>query len=458
MAAELADFIMTQQPLSYGKAAIYPFSSLLTKKLTFETRFGDDVEMFRKGPNGTILVPRALCPIGANDNRSDGKVVLFPNKPKPRPHQQQLFNEVEEFLKEGLSGLVEAYTGFGKTVVGYLAAYVCQRKTLVVTTKEDIFNKWVADAPKFLGISEDEVGIVRGDKCHVIGTKFVVALIQTMSKTEKYPEDIWDDFGLIIFDECHRVPADSFVNVAFMTPAKIRLGLSANTQRSDGKDLLLHAHIGPLRAQTDFQLMVPKILRYHTGWEVPLVRRRFNLPDGTTEVKLVKLPHTAGKTAHIEKIIAADPDRNAMVADTILRVFGKGRKNIIFSTQLEHLRALQRLCIDMGVPGKHTGLYQAARNKTERAEQEKIKVRPVLFTTYVMAGEGTDFPWLDTCTLAMPRANVEQPVGRIRREYEDKSPPTVIDFIDGDSPVFAGYASRRKSWYTSIGAPVIDMD
>jgi superfamily II DNA or RNA helicase len=75
-----------------------------------------------------------------------------------------------------------------------------------------------------------------------------------------------------------------------------------------------------------------------------------------------------------------------------------------------------------------------------------------------MMGEGTDIPWLDTCILAMPRARVEQPVGRIRREYDDKADAVVMDLVDADSPVFAGYASERLKWYRRIGAEVKDMN
>ena len=75
-----------------------------------------------------------------------------------------------------------------------------------------------------------------------------------------------------------------------------------------------------------------------------------------------------------------------------------------------------------------------------------------------MMGEGTDIDWLDTCILAMPRAHVIQPVGRIRRACEDKKPPVVIDIIDEDSPVFKNYAKSRAKWYISIGAIVKDMN
>jgi superfamily II DNA or RNA helicase len=71
-----------------------------------------------------------------------------------------------------------------------------------------------------------------------------------------------------------------------------------------------------------------------------------------------------------------------------------------------------------------------------------------------MASEATNIPWADTCLLMTPRAAVEQIVGRIRREYENKKDPVVIDLVDNDSVVLATYAQSRKKWYASIGAEI----
>jgi len=201
--------------------------------------------------------------------RDVGEKVEFPKRPTPRENQKELFEQTAAFLKMGLSGVVSAYTGWGKTVLGFHAAAEVGRKTLVITTKDDIYKQWYDGAKQFLGLPDWEVGEIRGDKCEVQGTKFCVAMIHSLSKDGRYPDWIAKGFGLIIFDECHRVPAEQFQEVVFMFPALLRLGLSATPKRSDGKDLLVQAHIGPLRAKTDAQEMVPKALRRRDGVEVP---------------------------------------------------------------------------------------------------------------------------------------------------------------------------------------------
>ncbi|QIG76857.1 ATP-dependent RNA-DNA and DNA-DNA helicase protein [Rhizobium phage RHph_Y1_11] len=450
----VAKYIMTEPPLSYGKTAVYPYSYALERKFRFTTRFNEPIELFRRDGN-YIHLPRAVCPVGDNDNRHEGKKVHFPQCPTPRPNQKKMFASVREFIEQGLSGVAVAQTGFGKTILGYLAAYTLQVKTLVITTKEDIFQQWIEGARQFLGCKWYEVGQIRGDKCEVIDTTFCVALVQSLCKDGKYPDWIGDEFGLIIFDECHRMPADYFQTVIDMFPAKVRMGLSATPDRKDGKEIILYTHVGPVRAQDDTENLTPKVLRYMTGWECPM--RYFTDPD-TGHKSYRKIPHSPGKTAHIEELLVNDPGRNAMLLETIKEAYKSDRSHVVFSTRLEHLALLEQACNKLhGIPFKHMGIYKSESTKVGKEEREKIKAKPIIFTTYTMMAEGTNIPWLDTCSLALPRSDVRQAVGRIRREYEDKKFPVVFDFMDLDSPVFYGYANKRHDWYTSIGAEIVEM-
>ena len=455
--AAFASLYRDDQPLSTGATSVYPYNAAVEKKYSFTSRFAETVSLCRvDASKGLMHLPRGLCPIGHQDNRVDGLHVDFPKDPAPRVHQVKLFERTAQFLLAGESGVVSAYTGWGKTVLGFHAAAVVKRKTLVITTKEDIYNMWIEGARTFLGLQPHEIGEIRGDKCEVKGTKFCVAMIQSLSKEGKYPDWIDEEFGLVIFDECHRVPADQFSEVVFMFRAKLRLGLSATPDRSDGKELVVLAHIGPIRAQTEAQLMIPKVLRFNSAWECPRVMR---MDPDSGEKRIVKLPHEPGKTTHVEKIIAADPARNLFLADLIHSAYEKNRQLVMFSTLHDHMKAVHRICHEQfGISGRKMGFYVGAATKAEKSSREREKVKPILFTTFVMMGEGTSLDWLDTCLLAMPRSQVTQPVGRIRREYPDKGTPVVIDVADHDSPVFSGYASTRLKWYNRIGCEIKQMN
>ena len=447
---------MSEKPLRTGATAVYPYSPKLERQFKFTSRFGEEVLLSRVDMKAKeIHVPRGVCPLGVIDQRDPGEPVAFPKSPTPRPHQVELFGETAAFLKAGQSGVVCAFTGFGKTIVGYHAAATLKVKTLVITTKEDIYKQWIEGAKKFLGLPDHLIGEIRGDKCQVNGTVFVVAMIQSLSKDGKYPDWITKGFGLVIFDECHRVNAEQFSEVADMFPAKWRLGLSATPDRADGKELIVYTHVGPVRAKTEAQLMIPKVLRFTSTWECPRVMRA---DPETGERKVVRLPHQPGKTTHVEKMLAADNMRNHMIAQLCQQALEKNRKIVVFSTLTDHLKTLHRACnIAFKISGRQMGFYVGATTKAEKDAREREKVKPIIFATYGMMSEGTSIDWIDTCILAMPRSAVTQPVGRIRREYPDKLPPVVMDVIDGDSPVFQGYANARLKWYRSIGCAVKDF-
>ena len=184
----LSELIRHDPPISYGAMAEYRLTAAIERKYRFTSRFGDEVLLYEadKAANRAYL-PRALCPVGPNDLRDRGEAVVYPKAPVPRPHQVKLFEETAGFLKAGLSGVVSAYTGWGKGVLGLHAAYVLQVKTIVITTKEDIYGQWIKGAQDFLGLEPHEIGEIRGDKCEVIGTKFCVAMIHSLSKAGEIP-------------------------------------------------------------------------------------------------------------------------------------------------------------------------------------------------------------------------------------------------------------------------------
>ncbi|QIG66694.1 ATP-dependent RNA-DNA and DNA-DNA helicase protein [Rhizobium phage RHph_TM16] len=454
MSTGIAKYMMTEQPLETGKMAKYPYSYALERKFRFMTRFDDLVNLYQRDGD-YIYLPRGVCPIGENDNRVEGADVHFPKKPQPRPHQVKMFKDVEEFIGQKLSGVAVAYTGFGKTLLGFLAAWKLQKKTLVITTKEDIYEQWIKGAHEFLGVPKWRIGNIRGDKCEVIDTDFCVALVQSLCKEGKYPDWIGDDFGLIIFDECQRMPADYFQNVVTMFPAKVRLALSATPDRKDGKEIMIYTNVGPIRAAAEAELMIPKVLRYQTAWECPM---RWVTDPVLKTKQLKKIPHTAGKTAHIETFLMNDQIRNKQIVQCIVEAYEAKRSHVIFSNRLEHLDMMLEACNKLHkIPYKDLGVYKSASTKEEKADRERVKVKPIIFTTYSMMNEGTSIDWLDTCTFAMPRSDVRQATGRIRREWEGKKFPVVFDFMDLDSPVFFGYANKRRDWYKQIGAEIVEM-
>lgn len=430
--------LYTEIPQATRAWSVFPYSERLEQRLQTVSRFGEPISLCEKrGDN--LFVARALFPISANDKRVGGLNVSFTNLIKPRDKEQaRLMNETTSLLEREESFITQAPTGSGKTIIGLDAIANIGKKTIVVVTKEDLMGQWRERIQTFLDLTRKEIGIIQGDKCDVRGKKIIIAMIHTLAK-DKYPHYIFDDIGLVIWDECHRANADTFQVSTTMFPAKLRLGLSAEPNRQDGKEVIFKSHIGPTRVIGNSLPMVPKVISINTKWRFP---RKW---DGT------KLDHNPGKSMHITVIMAKDVKRNTLLAKWIYKAYEKGRNIIAFSDLAveKHLGRMKQLLIKFGVPQKDIGYYIGGLTEAQR---DKVKGKRIILATYGSTAEATDIPWLDFAIYLTPRAHVLQPVGRVLREYPDKKIPIIIDPVDFDSGVYRKFYVKRKSFYVKIGA------
>lgn len=438
--------MMAAEPIAYGATAQYPYSDSLAKKFTGISRFKEPYALYRRTGN-VIHLPRAVCPVGQNDNRSDGVDVQFQCNFKPRDADQAHFVSASlAFLKKGLSGISEAPTGKGKTAMAMPVIAGVGKKTLIICTKEDLMlsdDQWLGALRQFLKLPDKDIGVVRQDRCDVAGKKAVIGLVHSLAIENRYPPGTFDDFGLIVWDEVHRMAAESFSNTAFLFPALRRWGLSATPDRKDGKEVVLHANIGPIRVRIEALPMTPKVLHFTSSWKCPRVVRKD--PD-TGEQKIVRLPHGPGRVTHIVKRLMVDDARNDLICKATMMAYSKKRQIVVFSELLDHLEAIRLGLKNMGAKWDEMAMYVGGQSDPERL------TRPLTLTTYAMMAEGTNAPWKDTAVFATPRGDVRQIAGRVLREHPNKPKPILIDITDPDSPVFAGYANSRRSWYRAIGA------
>jgi superfamily II DNA or RNA helicase len=441
--------MVSKQPLWTGAWAAYDYDEQLARRYRLLDRFEQPYLLY-KSQNGKLFLPRAFCPVGEVDKRITGNEIDFDLKYPPRnPEQDRVIVETYEFLEAGQSGIVQAPTGFGKTYCACAVTALLRRPTLVVTTKDDLYEQWIEAANKFLGLPYEKIGRIRQNTCDVAGKPFVVGMIHSLAIEGKYPDWIKTCFGLVHFDEVQRLPADEFSKVAGMFASKWRVGWSATPDRADGREIVFFGHIGPVRVVSDAQPMIPEIFRYHTTYTLPLVPRRIN-----GKYKLVKLPHQAGKVGHVISNMVKDEERNRLIAKLGSMCYKNGRQTVLFSDQREHLETLYGYLLALGVKSSDVAFYVGGIKK---AEKEAAKTKPFLLATYNFMGEGTDVPTLDAAILSTPRSDVRQIVGRVIRSLDGKQTPIVFDLIDDDSPVFEAYASKRMKFYNSVGAKVTNV-
>lgn len=419
--------------------AAYPHEADLERKFTVFSRFDEKVELF-ESREGRILLPRAVCPLGLEDRRVEGPPVQIQSLVQFREGQEAPVKQAGQLLEQGQSFILQAGTGFGKTVMACDLLARIGRRTLIVIPKDDLMTQWWEALLEFTDLTPGDIGVIRQDQMGVSGTKVVLGMLHSLSKRDRYPAWIRKEFGFVIWDEVHRIGAETFSRTASMFPARLRMGLSATPKRQDGKEFVFLAHLGPVRVKAALTPMVPRVLQIPTNWHCPRVPK-----NG----RVVRMPHTFGRVTNVTTRMAKDEARNLLICKMAYAAWKKGRNLVVFSEFLKHLDLIRSGLLAMGVPTKDMGKYIGGM---KQAERDQSASRKIVLATYKMASEGTDYPWWDACLLAIPRADVEQIVGRILREYPDKPQPVVLDLQDTDSPVFQGYARGREKIYRRLGA------
>ncbi|MGH7163178.1 MAG: DNA repair helicase XPB [Planctomycetota bacterium] len=193
-----------------------------------------------------------------------------------RPYQ---VDAVEAFWAGGSarggSGIVVLPCGAGKTIVGMGVMSKLKRKTLVVTTNLTAVRQWQDELRDKCRVAAEDIGEYTGERKDIRPITVTTYQILTYRRT-KTSEFIHfelfrgNDWGLIVYDEVHLLPAPVF-RVTAEIQATRRLGLTATLVREDGKEDEVFTLIGPKR--------------YDVPWKV-LERQGFIAPASCLEVRV----------------------------------------------------------------------------------------------------------------------------------------------------------------------------
>nr|BBH94605.1 ATP-dependent helicase [Thermogemmatispora argillosa] len=153
-----------------------------------------------------------------------------------RPYQQEA---LERWLAAEGAGVVVLPTGAGKTLVAALAIHALRLSTLIVVPTIDLLQQWRLALASMLQLAPATIGLFGG------GDKDLQPItVITYDSAALYPLEL-RRFGLLIFDECHHLPAPTYRQIALSAFTPFRLGLSATPERSDMAHLELEELIGP---------------------------------------------------------------------------------------------------------------------------------------------------------------------------------------------------------------------
>ncbi len=159
----------------------------------------------------------------------------------------------------GGSGVITLPCGAGKTIVGMACMEKVQSSTLILTTSVTAVRQWIAELLDKTTLQEDQIAEYTGAKKDV--RPVTIATYQIMTWRDKkdsafthlalFDERNW---GLIIYDEVHLLPAPIF-RVTAGLQARRRLGLTATLVREDGREEDVFALIGPKKADVPWKVL-----------------------------------------------------------------------------------------------------------------------------------------------------------------------------------------------------------
>ncbi|WP_346111264.1 DNA repair helicase XPB [Nonomuraea maheshkhaliensis] len=190
-----------------------------------------------------------------------------------RPYQR----EAAEAFWNGGSGVVVLPCGAGKTIVGAAAMAHAEATTLIMVTNTVSAHQWKTELLKRTSLTEDEIGEYSGTKKEIRPVTIATYQVMTTRRKGVYSHlELFDarDWGLIVYDEVHLLPAPIFRMTADLQ-ARRRVGLTATLVREDGREGDVFSLIGPKRYDAPWKEME------NQGWIAPAdcVEVRVTLTD-----------------------------------------------------------------------------------------------------------------------------------------------------------------------------------
>jgi superfamily II DNA or RNA helicase/very-short-patch-repair endonuclease len=347
------------------------------------------------------------------------------------------------------TGILSATTAFGKTVVA--AWLIAQRhtNTLVLVHRQQLLEQWVERLRSFLDLPEKSIGRIGGGRRKFIGV-LDVALLQSLVRKGTVDDRV-ADYGHIIVDECHHLPAYSFEQVARRAKAKYFTGLTATVARKDGHHPIVFMQCGSVRHRVNAKSQA--IIR-------PFEHHVFIRP---TSFRPLREPHPDERIQFHDLCteLANDEARNGLICDEVVTVVKEGRSPVILTERREHLDRLfnllspriQHLIVLRGGMGRKDLKAVAERRAAVPREEERL-----LLATGRYLGEGFDDARLDTLFLTMPvswQGTIAQYVGRLHRLFDGKNEVRVYDYADLNVPVLARMFDRRCRGYEAVGYKIL---
>ena len=418
-------------------------------------------------PNSIIAIPR-YCDYGIelykdgklNNDMSSGEDIDIEINVMPRDSYQE--DAINSILYND-HGILCAKTAFGKTYVAINAIAKLKKKALILMHKRDLMYQWKEDFLKYTNLSEDDIQIFTGSKFKS-GKKITITTVQNIgAKIRSEAIELRnkfknENFGITFFDECHTTVGPLMNTMTSRWVFSKRLyGLSATPKRGDELDIVINSILGDI-IYTDNRKMIPVYVSY-----APV---KVDVPSN---IKYYLSKSEKQYTLRYNKWLSKQEKYVNHCSNIIVELIKNNRKILVVGALKELLQVIyDSTCKNMEENNISLdrirlihGTTQIGFDSVKSMSEEDIDIFNCIFSTNKFFSEGLSLNWLDTIVyLTAPSSKslsaIPQLVGRIVRDYKNKTFVNVIDIYNDAFDIEVSRKFSRIKAYTSLNYKILN--
>ncbi|MEU1522935.1 DNA repair helicase XPB [Nocardia rhamnosiphila] len=338
----------------------------------------------------------------------------------------------------GGSGVVVLPCGAGKTMVGAAAMARAKATTLILVTNTVAGRQWRRELLARTSLTDEEIGEYSGERKEIRPVTIATyQVITRRSKGEYKHLELFDsrDWGLVIYDEVHLLPAPVFRMTADLQSRR-RLGLTATLVREDGREGDVFSLIGPKRYDAPWKDIEAQ------GWIAPAecIEVRVTLTDAE------RMAYATAEPEERYKLCSTAHTKIAVVKSILDR--HRGAPTLVIGAYLDQLE-------ELGVALDAPVIQGSTKNKEREALFDSFRRGeiPVLVVSKV-ANFSIDLPEASVAVQVSgtfgSRQEEAQRLGRLLRPKQDGGQAHFYSVVARDT-LDADYAAHRQRFLAEQG-------
>jgi superfamily II DNA or RNA helicase len=418
-------------------------SDYLVKKNMGKSTFNLEkyFRLIEETPDG-VIIPRGFVanlitfckkeniPFKIIDNRKKLDFVEFESEIELLPNQE---SAIEKTLDKDF-GVIVSPPGSGKTIIGLEIIAQKRQPALIIVHRKQLFDQWIDRIQSFLKIPKKEIGQI-GNQKFKIGKEITVAMIQSLSRNEEI-EKISNNFGTIIVDECHHIPAKSFREAIVNFNSFYLYGLTATPKRKNNDEKLIYVYIGNILYNAD---QIDQIRQKQTNIEINIRETDLYAP----------FDYKIDKYETISRILIHDTHRNSLIIEDIEKNINRFQTFLILTERKSHVDVLNLYLKDKYETITIHG-DDSESNRKSKIEQLRQGHYKIVISTGQFFGEGIDLNNLECLIIAYPFAFEGKLIQYIGRIQHSGNPPVIFDYRDSKIDYFEKMFKQRNRYYKKL--------